>query len=188
MNYFDKLLEIKTIKEKLLDQESETIFKARIDYMITRKEDPYIEAIWPFLNDMYCPDLLSVLDKRNTQSKIVIFGCGHDGRRTKNVLEKCGYTVDCFCDNDINKVGKFICGLPVISLSEINKHNDYLVVLASRLYKKEMYNQLIEMKFPKENIIIPDHPIVLGTSKSQYFDVFTFDKDEIFLEIGRAHV
>lgn len=184
MNYYNKLLKIKRIKDKLLDQESEAIFNARIDYMITRKEDPYIEAIWPFLNNMYCPDLLSVLNKRNGQPIIIIFGCGHDGKRTKDVLEKCGYIANCFCDNDINKIGKFIYGLPVVSLNEIKKYNNYLVVLASRLYKKEMYSQLVEMKIPKENIILPDHPIVLGTSKLQYFDTFKFDKDEVFLDAG----
>ena len=96
MSFYDKLVKIKSIKNRLIDDESKAIFDAKIDYMITRKEDTFIEAIWSFLNKMYCPDLASVMNSDNEKRRIVIFGCGHDGLRTKKVLEICGYKAFCF--------------------------------------------------------------------------------------------
>lgn len=49
MNYYEKLLNIKLLKDKLLDEESKIIFDARIDYMIMREMDTFIEKVWHFL-------------------------------------------------------------------------------------------------------------------------------------------
>lgn len=181
MNYYEKLLYIRQIRDRLMDEESKVIFDAKIDYMITRDDDAFVKAIWPFLKEMYCEDLISYSMGR----AIVIFGSGHDGIRTKNVLELCGYHVECFCDNDKNKIGKTIEGLQVISLDKLVKdHYDCLVVLGSRVYLEEMHKQLVRMKFPLENIISPRLRIVAGGRKGQYFDVFESEESEVFVDAG----
>lgn len=184
MNYYDKLLNIKLLKDKLLDEESKTIFDARIDYMIMRERDAFIEKVWPFLNNMYCPDLESYTDKKRNR-KIVIFGAGHDGIITKRVLELCGYMAWCFCDSSKYKTFEIIEGINIISPDElVDNYKNCLVIIASRLYFKEMYDQLLAMKFPKENIIVPRLHILFGVGRLQYFDVFKSEKDEVFVDAG----
>ena len=36
---------------------------------------------------------------------IIVFGCGHDGRETKRVLDLCKINLDYFVDSDYSKVG-----------------------------------------------------------------------------------
>lgn len=184
MNYYEKLLNIKRLKDKLQDEESKTIFDARIDYMIMRDKDAFIETVWPLLNNMYCPDLDPYIDKGENR-KIVIFGAGHDGITTKRVLELCGYRAYCFCDSNKYKTFKTIEGINIIPPDElVSNYHDCLVILASRLYFKEMYEQLLAIKFPKRNIIVPRLHILCGAGKLQYFDVFFSEKDEIFVDAG----
>lgn len=182
MNYYEKLLYIREIKEKLIDDESKAIFDAKIDYMVTGNEESFVKEIWPFLNNMCCPDLSS---HAMTGRNIVIFGSGHDGILTKKVLELCGYCITCFCDSDRDKEGKAIEGLMVISPEQLaERYKDCLVVLGSRVYLEEMYQQLVQMNFPTENIVLPEHRILLGCNRMQYFDVFGCGENEVFLDAG----
>lgn len=182
INYYNKLLNIKKIKDKLMDEESKIIFDAKIDYMITRDDNTFIETVWPFLRNMYSPDLVS---HTSLNKNIIIFGCGYDGIKTKNILEMCGYNVEFFCDSNKDKVGKIVEGIRVLSKQELmSDYQNYLVVLASRAYVEEMYEQLVQMKFPIDNIIYPRFHVPTGFGKKQYFDVFCSRDKEVFVDAG----
>lgn len=185
MDYYEKLLKIQHIKDAMLDKESELLFTAKIDYMITRDSDRFYSVSDQIVKDGYCKELDDVT-RKNGGKGIVIFGSGHDGIRTKKVLESCHYFPVFFCDSNRNKVGCKIEGLEVISVDELlQKRNDYLVVLGSSKYAKEMFRFLSERKFPAENIVYPQwEGIIYAQYGRQYFDVFDASEKEVFIDCG----
>lgn len=186
MNFYEKLLSIDKIKEKLMDDESRVIFNARIAFMITKDEDSFIKTVWPFMRNMYCPDLTFAYDNnKKIDREIIIFGSGHDGIMTKHVLDLCGYSASYYCDSDSKKIGKVVEGLQIISKEElIEKYHECLVILASRIYKLEMYKELAEIGFPIKNVVFPRLEILCAFNERQYFDVLKSGRDEVFIDAG----
>jgi len=184
MRYYDKLCQIKKINDAMLDKESRTLFEARIEYMITRNADEFYKIIDTLNKDWYCQELNKILGAISLD-EIIVFGCGHDGKRTRRVLERCGYRPCYFCDSDNGKVGECIEGLKVISVEElIKEHINCLVILGSQQYAKEMYYILLSNKFPKERILNPKHKIIVAQWGKQYFDVFPAKENEVFVDGG----
>ena len=90
-----------------------------------------------------------------------------------------------FCDSDHIKVGKWIDGIEVISVDTlVEKYSDYLVIIGSKLYGKEIYNKLLSKHYPAENILYPQYGIIVAQTGIQYFDVFTPLEREIFVDGG----
>lgn len=71
--------------------------------------------------------------------KLIIFGAGHNGR---NLLKKFRQnSVDYYCDNDINKIGKEVYGIPIISFEHMVKiHYKFDIILS--VDSEEMKEQL----------------------------------------------
>lgn len=185
MNYYEKLLEIRKIREAMMDEESRDLFDAKIDYMITRNKNQFYDIADKYGKNGYSEEFEKAM-KKNDHKGIIIFGCGHDGLRTKRILENCGYFPDFFCDSDMEKVGKMVEGLKVISVDKlIERYKDFLVVLGSSKYIEEMYRMLLEKKFPSEGILYPEYDgILLAHYGRQYFDVFEAGAAEIFVDGG----
>lgn len=100
-------------------------------------------------------------------------------------MEQYGYKISYFCDNDKNKIGKIIDGIPVISSNELYPDfKEYLVILTSKPCFPEMYKQLTELNFPRENIVRPRLGLIAAINPAQYFDVFEPDENEIFVDVG----
>lgn len=184
MGYYEKLLEIRKIKEALLDDESRILFDARIDYMISRDTDRFYQVIDKLDKKWYCQELNEKLKKISVKG-IVVFGSGHDGKRTKRILDACNYPPHCFCDSDGGKVGKVVDDLPVISIDDLlTEYQNYLVVLGSMRYSEEMYQTLVMKGFPNDNILHPAYKMIVAQQGKQYFDLFSPGKDEIFVDGG----
>lgn len=184
MGYVEKLMNISRIREAMADEESKILFDAKVDYLITKNEEQFVSVAESFGKDWRCPELSDLLGKVNVKG-IIIFGCGHDGKRSKKILEKCDYLPIFYCDSDKEKIGKMVDGIKVISVDELVKlYRDYLVVLGSTRYMDEMYEILIAKKFPKKNIFYPQYKSIVAKCGKQYFDIFSAQKKEIFVDAG----
>lgn len=184
MGYYEKLASIGKLKEALMDEESRVLFDARVDYMISRDEDQFFNVVDTLNKNWYCEELNKILEKVNVEG-IMVFGSGRDGRRVKKILELCNYPPCCFCDSDGGKVGKVVDGLPVISVDNLLKEfRNYLVIFGSRRYADEMDQTLAARGFPNENILNSIYKMIIAQWGKQYFDIFSPEKDEVFVDGG----
>lgn len=184
MGYVEKLMNIGRIREAMVDEESKILFDAKVDYFITKNEEQFLKVTESLGKEWYCSELSDILRKINVKG-IIIFGCGHDGKRSKEILENCGYLPIFFCDSDREKIGKAVDGIEVISVDKLVEwYRDYLVVLGSTKYMDEMNEILLEKNFPKENIFYPKFKKIYAECGKQYFDVFSVQDKEIFVDAG----
>lgn len=79
--------------------------------------------------------------------EIVIFGAGENGKRGFAKLHGGGYNSVAFCDNDVRKHGKSLCGLTIISFKELKEmnHGDLMIIICSN-YEKDIKQQLLDEK------------------------------------------
>lgn len=86
------------------------------------------------------------------KDKVILFGAGLIGRQ---VFPKLGNHVHvlAFSDNDTNKQGGFISGIPVISPDNI-KDFDFDAVLISSTSITDIRDQLLELGINKEKIVV----------------------------------
>lgn len=182
--YSEKILGLKEVYHRLMDEESRRIFEARIDFAFDRNSDIFIQKVRPYLHDLKSREVAKALEISNAKG-IIIFGCGHDGLLTKEVLEMCGYNVDYFCDSNKNKIGRVIDGISILSVNEvIQNYKNYLIIIGSRKYLSEMLSILRRGDFPIEYILKPQYELIFGMNEMQYFDIFPAMEDEVFVDAG----
>jgi hypothetical protein len=113
--------------------------------------------------------ILEEVLKKNSSLKIVIFGAASFGKKLYRYLQSCNITwktnieVVAFFDNDPDKEGASLFGLPVMK-PDMTVVNQTDKVLIASSWQSEIYAQLNEMGIPKEMIV-----------SIQYFDIYTFD-------------
>lgn len=186
---FTNLMEI---YNHLQDEESRILFDARVSYLLDTIQGKNI--------DKATDDFLKVIDNlydsgdwhsvefeekmvRIKPKGIIIFGCGHDGRMTHRLLTSWGYSVSYFCDN--YRCGEAVEGKEVLALEEVLKsYREFLIVIGSSKYGKEMYIELVQKGFPPEYILLPEYKIVWASRGKQYFDLFNPHENEIFIDAG----
>lgn len=180
--WVDRLLSVGKIRDALTDDESRIIFDARIDYMITQNIDHFFDIIESLPYKWRCTQLEPYMDDGKTN--IIIFGCGHDGKMTNRILKKCeGLSARYYCDS--YQFGQVVDGLEVISVDELlEKHiKNTVVVLGSSEYQNEIFSMLKEKGYPEDRIIKP-YKVLIAEFGHQYFDFFSAEQDEIFVDAG----
>ena len=99
-------------------------------------------------------EMLTVYEK--AINNIVIFGTGVFGQKIFTMLKNTKYINNMkifFCDNDSSKWRSWGGGCDIISPKELTEHyKDSIVIISSDIYRKEMYNQLINLGYPREQI------------------------------------
>ena len=99
--------------------------------------------------------------------KKLILGAGIWGKEILDTYKDISF--ECFVDN--KRSGKIYEGLPVISFDEyMEKYKNEIIIISSRLYHKELYQQLRENGISDENIINAGK-FTDVMSKRQYFDI-----------------
>lgn len=181
MDWYNKLLKIKDIKNALLDEESYKIFNARLGYTFTRNLENFERIVRDVNKEWRCLELEEKL--QNQDGKLIIYGCGSDGIAIKKVLGLCHIPLFAWCDRE--KSGQKIDNINVLSVEECcENHQDAFIIIGSRKYRDEMYDILVKQEFPINNIIKPRHGLLVANCGNQYFDVFSPVKDEIFIDAG----
>lgn len=178
----DKLGSISKIRDALIDNESQIIFDARLEFMIDRDEDKYFDKIESLPRKWNCPEIKQYITDSST--KIVVFGCGHDGIRTKRILCKCGFAVECFCDS--KRFGQKVDGIDVLSVEELTerKMRRVLIIIGSSKYGDEIIRELERKRYPSKRIVKPKDGVLWAEIGKQYFDFFPCDESEIFIDAG----
>lgn len=73
-------------------------------------------------------------------------------------LLKCGTNIIGFGDKDLEKIGKRLYDLPVFSFDEIiNDYQHAYIVISSRRYYQEIYEQFFAAGFDQERLILIDY-------------------------------
>ncbi len=87
--------------------------------------------------------------------KLVLFGGGATSDFIFNVFkEQYGIIPSFFCDNNIEKQGTIICGIPVISFDELCRmRGKVLIYITTQLYYSIIHKQLTDASFSEEHIL-----------------------------------
>ncbi len=95
--------------------------------------------------------------RENPDIPVIIFTTGFVAQWTYKTLTKCGVKVTCFADNSAKKIGKKLFDLDIVSFDYLNEHySNAYVLIATRIYQKEILRQFSEVNFPRENLICTD--------------------------------
>lgn len=76
--------------------------------------------------------------------KIIVFGTGYQLERMINRNYFTAYDIVAFCDNDRNKWGREYAGKRIISPDDISRYNYENIVITTKLYEKEIREQLVK--------------------------------------------
>lgn len=188
MNINKKIDTIKEIYNRLLDAESKMIFEKRFEYVFDRNYDKLVNELWNIIKDKQqrSPQLEKFFEDKS-RTNVILMGAGMYGRRAKEVLEKLGIKPQFYCDNDTQKVGTYIDGIEVISVDEVcQNYREYVVIPVSMVYRKDLYDQLINSFFPQENIFYPRGGVITTNCGLQYFDFEKFvpTEKDVFIDAG----
>lgn len=127
--------ELDNVYRALQDEESRRLFDARVKYMIDRDRDSYADTIFEldksYSKNWHCPEIEKVIEEGQ---KIVIYGCGHDGKILKKNLQLCGYPVAYWCDCDMSLWGTYVEGIEVISL-EVKWKEEFMSIVQDFQYR-----------------------------------------------------
>ena len=159
MEHFQR--EIKEIYSHMGDSVSRQIFTDRLMYNITG-DISFIRNIVATTDEGK-----RFLDKLQGNRKKLIFGAGIWGKEILDTYKDVKF--ECFVDN--KKAGKTYEGLSVISFQEyMDRYRDGIIIISSRLYHREIYQQLMENGINDDNIVNAGEMTDI-MSKRQYFDI-----------------
>lgn len=156
--------DIRKIYSRLADTETKEIFANRLLYSLTGDTQYIKKVICTTLEgNEFCRKL------QECSKKKVIFGAGIWGREIVNTYKDIKF--ECFIDNKITSQSQFYHGIPIISFGQyLREYKEEIVIIATRLYYAEIYQQLIENGVKKENIVNAGK-MIDDMSKRQYFDL-----------------
>ena len=186
LNAIDLIHTVPEVEKRLVDDMSRQIYNICIDHAIYRDIEKFRENIANLnIKWRYRPDLENFFTKNNPK-RIIIFGSGEWGRQTLRTLRHSKYKnlAVSFCDNDKNKWHtNIVDGIDIISPEEAIKLEESVIIIGSIIYENELYQQIINMGYPKERVCMPLRAI----SGWQYFDYFEPKENEIFVDGGSAN-
>lgn len=177
------------LKNVLMDEESQTIFDARIAYMQTGDTFSFIKEVHNLYKNFQYLALDRFMEGREEKEYLfVIFGAGYEGKIALEILKHTKYVSNLygFCDNNKELWGKNIHGLPVMSIYELLSQNKEIIyILASSRYNYHFLYQLLNLGISHKKIFISQHGGFIAAQRGwQYFDVFQPRKQEVFVDAG----
>lgn len=174
MQELEKLRRINEITERLCDQVSLGVFKARLEFTIQRDFFQY----WKRIDDLKVQKW-RLEDKSFNDENYIVFTAGNSGRQCADVLKRCGKNVLFFVDNDAGKTGKKVDGILIKPIEALRQMPDVKVVSGSAVYAEQLRKQLSEMGV--KNKVLDS---VCAFTGNQYFDVLTPISGEVFIDAG----
>lgn len=109
--------------------------------------------------------------RQNTNTIVVIFGCGDQGMLTAALLKENCISVQYFCDNNNSLYGQFVKGIEVIAPATLTKLAGEYIVINNDSYRDAKKIQLLELGIAAENIYTFDalNPLFKGMTR-QYVE------------------
>lgn len=115
------------------------------------------------------------LREKNKDNPLIIYGASYEGRSLAEILKTHGTAVNFFCDRDINKIGKTLDGLPVISPEKLTFGKDfYFILISATALHYESIKQKLESLDLNGVACFPSF-IELGKGSSNKFDTVVID-------------
>jgi FkbM family methyltransferase len=179
------------IYNKLCDDESKQIFKARILYIHTGKVYDFVKNIadtqFKNVDICYFAPYYERMNTREERKKIVIWGFGDAGQCNKVLLGKYGYTVDYIVDDNYEKIN--VDGVYSPEKFYYDKDNPIVVVSARNLESVwSIYVKLYKHRLRPENVYYEAQygGYISGYYGNQYFDLpyMTKEDEEVFIDGG----
>lgn len=184
----------KKVFDSLNDEQSKKIFALRMMFNLTNDYNYLIDmtSLIPGIdsNKMqsfkdYYNQYKAISDQYPTR-KLIIYGAGAVGKGLLELFREINWYS--FCDKDPKKQGTFYCGLPVISPEQlIQDHKDDYIVIASRDFYEEIYEELTSMAIPKNHILNGNIKFRLEVfDDKQYFEapIIEPQENEVFVDAG----
>ena len=172
---------VQTVYKALRDELSREIFRARFMYQLTG-DSRHLIKIHSLAHPLGRKTLLDLLATLTVIDRsVVMYGSGKYAERLYYILKGMNVEVSLFCDSDLSKTGTVLHGVPVISPHElIASHQSKYVLISSAYHLDEIYNSLINIRYPMENVFVP------GNYSEQYFgESFSVPrKDEVLVDAG----
>lgn len=160
------------------DAVSKEIYKNRVDY-----SNGCNEAIESIVLSLGGGQKLAEFMQENADD-LYIFGAGVLGEVMLDTWEW-KYKFKAFIENDTEKQGKSIKGVPIISLDEVVNRESASIMVVNKFHWKEILDQLLYEGFQKEDIFNLGE-IYRQFDADQYFDLEYLEvKDgEQFVDCG----
>lgn len=170
---------IDCIYAHMADDFSKEMFGKRLMYSLT-SDSFWVEKI--ITMSTMGKEFYNTVKEKGINKRKVIFGAGDWGKWIANSFPHIKWTG--FADS--NKAGQKIAGLPVESFDTlIEKKQNTVAIISSRLYYKEMEEQLLANGFLKENIVNAGY-MTDQMGRMAYFDLPALKHSdiEIFVDGG----
>ena len=165
------------IYDRLQDDISKEIYINRLAYNITN-EYKYFRKIYD------CLDITSVLlEILRTKKKLVVFGSGTYGDILVKAFHEFPWVA--YIDNDKEKWGTSLHGLPIVSVNELKRdYSDAFVVISLLYHWEEIVHQFSENNIQNEFYVLAK--LLVSLRARQYFDCpgMKTTTDEIFVDAG----
>ncbi len=157
-DYLDEYEKKGFIKRKYLSTKN-------VEYIITKKgiERRKVLNIWylkstHFVYQSAKDDIFNFLNQiiRRGFKKLLLYGAGEVAEIILQVMNddnSIPLDIVAVVDDDPEKQQKTFVNLPVISINEINKYPHDSILISSYTHHEVIYNKLISINYPKENII-----------------------------------
>lgn len=175
---------IRKIYNCFADSDTRKIFANRLLYSLTGDTEYIKEVICTTAEGKEFYDRIQTCKR-----KMVIFGAGKWGGTIVDTYKDFDIQFECFVDNKIKEKSGMYHGMPVISFQQyLEEYKEEIVLIATRLYYMEIYQQLIANGVKKENIVNVGK-MIDDISKRQYFDLpelseHLCEEPESFIDAG----
>lgn len=138
-------------------------------------------------------DYIQSFYKKVENENIIIFGTGSGGINSYKLLEANNLKtqIDFFCDNDIQKHGKELFEIKIISSKSLKKiYNNQLIVITCTAVE-QVKKQLLKLGIPKERIIFNDFTYnnlkgnyeFINKNLSEFNDIYNILEDQKSKEV-----
>lgn len=186
MDYSKNLIpQLAYIRDSLQDEESKTIFDARVQFLFTRSEDVYYDILERVRKKSHCEELENFLKENEGHKGIIIYGAGNEGRRLKRLLDSCDTPANYYCDDNIAFQNSKIDDLEVLTTEQLVKeYTEYVVIISIQSEMVDIYCSLLRIGFPRRKILFPMHKHLVASNGIQYFDVLKPVENEVFVDAG----
>lgn len=97
---------------------------------------------------------IPIVEATQVFDRLLVFGAGAGGRKVWEVIPRKA-SILAFVDNDVNKSGSQIEGVPVILPESVSQH-DYRYILVASMYRDEIESQLKQLGIPERRVLSID--------------------------------
>lgn len=179
--------DIYTVYNALCDEESKKCFEDRIFFDavfgVNQRIDECRNAVFDYNETSRIYEIERRYGHNATYS---IAGAGKKGLMSLKRLRHGGYDVDCFIDNDKDKQGTWIEGLPVVSYEDYCLNNQRSIVFIANDGYGAMFHQKLREYGLNENRIMHISDKFIVQFGNEYFDFYKHEKgkQEVFIDAG----